>query len=294
MTTTPPRAQDGAPGASRSEQAPRTSVIVRAKDSGGTIRQTLSSLRAQTVRTEIIVVDSGSTDDTLDIAAEHAARIIAIPPADFSFGRALNIGAAACQTDVVFALSSHCVAPSSTWVEIALRHYEVDDVLATNGALRSQEGVDLAGPYRLTAATRRPGLDWGFSNHAASWRADVWAAEPFREDLAACEDREWSWRVMSSLDGAIVFDPNLYVDAGHRRSAGLRPLWSRVSREHEVLAELEGEAPTARRAFHTWWSEFPYPSSHPTWLRRASPHRTVEIAAAFAGARRGVRKSARG
>ena len=45
------------------------SVVVRAKNKQATIERTLRALRAQTVQAQVIVVDSGSTDSTLDIAA---------------------------------------------------------------------------------------------------------------------------------------------------------------------------------------------------------------------------------
>ena len=58
------------------------SVVVRSKNKQDTIERTLRSLRAQTVPAQVIVVDSGSTDGTLDIARAYDAEIIETPPAE--------------------------------------------------------------------------------------------------------------------------------------------------------------------------------------------------------------------
>ena len=42
--------------------------------------------------TEIIIVDSGSTDKTIEIAESFHCKILEISPESFTFGKALNIG----------------------------------------------------------------------------------------------------------------------------------------------------------------------------------------------------------
>ena len=42
----------------------------------------------------MLVLDSGSTDDTLAIARAHGARIYEMAPEDFDYSRSLNVGIA--------------------------------------------------------------------------------------------------------------------------------------------------------------------------------------------------------
>ena len=43
---------------------------------------------------EIILVDSGSTDETVAMTKRYPVRVLSIKPEEFSFGRSLNIGCA--------------------------------------------------------------------------------------------------------------------------------------------------------------------------------------------------------
>ncbi len=77
---------------------------MRAKDKEQTIERALRGLRAQTVEMEIILVDSGSTDRTVELARPYCDQVITIPAEAFTYGRALNLGAEHASGEVVFAL----------------------------------------------------------------------------------------------------------------------------------------------------------------------------------------------
>src|SRR4051794_11037601 len=168
------------------------SVIVRCRDEHDTLGRTLESLRAQTVAAEVIVVDSGSVDGSLELARRKADRVVEIPPQAFTYGYALNVGARAATTDLHFALSSHCFAPPY-WIERALTHYERPDVAAINGIQTLADGTPVTEPFVQDGAHARADPWWGYSNHAASWRASVWREHPFDEEMDYAEDREWAW-----------------------------------------------------------------------------------------------------
>ena len=131
---------------------PAVSVIVRARDKASTIEATLRSVRAQTVRAELLVVDSGSTDGTLAIARRYADRVLEIAPHQFSYGGALNLGARAARAPVHAALSAHCVLAHTDWLETGLRHFERPAVGAATGGTESPAHRALAGPGRPAQA----------------------------------------------------------------------------------------------------------------------------------------------
>ena len=65
---------------------------------------------------EVIVIDSGSTDRTLDIVRRHAVRLYEIEAREFSYGRALNLGAKLAEGRYLINLSAHCIPTSDRWI----------------------------------------------------------------------------------------------------------------------------------------------------------------------------------
>jgi rhamnosyltransferase len=262
---------------------PRPSVVVRAKNKEQTIEKALRGLRDQTVETEVILVDSGSTDRTVEIARPYCDLVISIPAEAFTYGRALNLGAYNANGDVVFALSAHCVPSTSEWVELALNAYADDDVAGTWGPLTRPDGSPLDGPAKFVLADLGQDVTWGFSNHASSWRKQTWERFPFDEQLVACEDKEWMWRVLSA-GFSLYADPRLVVGSSHRRQAGVGPLYRRVHRERLVLSEMLGyRRLTIPELLRKWWSDLPGASPRPHWQRRLSPWRAAELIGEYTG-----------
>jgi rhamnosyltransferase len=216
---------------------PVASAVVRTFNSQATLTATLESIRNQSVPVEIVVVDSGSTDDTLAIARRYANQIIAISHESFTYGRALNVGARVAVADVHVAVSSHCVLDAADWVATAVRNLECPGAVATCGLPADAEGNDLHGQFVAANSYLKRYPLWGFTNHASAWLASTWRATPFDENLVACEDKEWAWRATKN-GGSIIADPRLLVPTSHRRSAGLKAYYRRMSKEVSAFDSL--------------------------------------------------------
>ena len=262
------------------------SVIVRSRNEAATIERTLRTLGRQTVRPEIIVVDSGSTDGTVEIARVLCDTLIEIPQHDFTYGYALNIGARAARAPVHFALSAHCFAERRDWVERSLAHYANPRVAGTNGIQTFTDGRPVIGTFLQDVAHARRDPFWGYSNHASSWRASVLEAFPFDEGLDYAEDREWSWRVMDA-GYLIAFDPTLWVDLSHSWRGGAGDLYRRQMRAGRALSSFAplpsyGLAKVVRE----WWGE-PPDDRHSAWFHRLNYRRVAGLAGKYVGRRPG-------
>lgn len=259
------------------------SVIVRARDKADTIGRTLESLRSQTVRPEIIVVDSGSRDGTLGIARALADRVIEIPPEDFSYGGALNLGARAASADIHFAVSAHSFPERSDWIERSLAHYSDSDVAGTAGMFELPDGRPMTDVLRQDLHHARANPFWGYANHASSWRASVWERFNFDESLPACEDTEWAWRVMGA-GWTIVIDPALAVKAKHRYRTA-RESYRRQKVEKAAIETFADLPPyRLRDCVREWWSAMP-DRRHAPMLHRIDYRRLAYLAGKYRGLR---------
>ena len=94
------------------------SIVIRAFNEGQHLGRLLEGIRHQTLQdAEIILVDSGSTDETLSIAASYGVKIVHIKPEEFTFGRSLNMGVNAATHELVVIASAHVYPIYPDWLE---------------------------------------------------------------------------------------------------------------------------------------------------------------------------------
>jgi rhamnosyltransferase len=257
-------------------------VVIRARDEGASIGRLLDLLARQELEHDLVLVDSGSADRTPDLARRQGARVIEIAPEEFSFGGALNLGAAEVRGDVVVSLSAHAYPRDDDWLARMVAWFADPAVACAFGDTRDAEGGVLAAPVRQDAAALRARPEWGYSNGAGAFRRSLWEQRPFRADMPGTEDREWSlWALEQG--GVCVIDPALAVDHDHSRDP-LRAAFDRYRREARGYAMfLDLPAYGLRHAAREWWSDQGW---HRSAARaRLDPRRAARLAGKWAGRR---------
>lgn len=130
------------------------SAIVPTLNEAARIEQTLGALRAEPVD-ELIVVDGGSTDDTVALARKLGARILRTGQGR---GPQLDGGAAAATADVLWFVHADTLVPQGAVA--AIRH-ALRDPFVVGGAFRRQHQDESARPWLrplLPLADWRQGL----------------------------------------------------------------------------------------------------------------------------------------
>lgn len=96
------------------------SIIIRTLNEEIYLDQLIEKIKSQNLNSklkyEIILVDSGSTDNTLKIAERHKINIIKIKKEEFSFGRSLNYGCKFANGKMLVFISGHCVPLNDNWL----------------------------------------------------------------------------------------------------------------------------------------------------------------------------------
>src|SRR5215216_5772194 len=98
--------------------------------------QVLTAVRAQRIdRTvELLIVDSGSTDGSLEIAERHGARIHRIPKAEFSHGGTRNLMMEMASGEHVAFITQDATPARENWLASLLEGFEqADDVALVFG-----------------------------------------------------------------------------------------------------------------------------------------------------------------
>lgn len=186
--------------AKRAEK-PRVSIVIRAFNEEKHLGGLLDSIQQQTVGdVEIILVDSGSTDRTLAIAARYPVKVMHIKPGDFTFGRSLNLGLGVAQGDLAVLASAHVLPLSRDWLKELLAPFSDRNVAISYGAQRGAAGSRFSeSQHFLRWFPERTNLDQAnaFCNNAnLALRLAFWRQQPFDETLTGLEDLAWAsaWR----------------------------------------------------------------------------------------------------
>lgn len=183
------------------EHGRRVSAVIRAYNEGQHIGRLLKGLDQQTVKIdEVILVDSGSTDDTVAIAEAAGCKIVHIAKNEFSFGRALNRGCAAATGDVLLFASAHVYPVYDTYVQHILSAFDRDGVAIAYGRQ--------VGDERTKFSESRVMLKWfpaeniwdqghPFSNNAnAAVLKSAWQESPYDESLTGLEDLDFAQKAI--------------------------------------------------------------------------------------------------
>ena len=83
----------------------------------GDLLSAIARQRTVNIDLETVVIDSGSTDDTIKIAEAHGAKLTFIDKRDFTFGRSLNRGCEFSTGKILVFVSGHCVPTDQFWLQ---------------------------------------------------------------------------------------------------------------------------------------------------------------------------------
>jgi glycosyltransferase involved in cell wall biosynthesis len=238
------------------------SVAVPVLDGGSAFRALLDAVDAQRVdaAVEVVVVDSGSTDGSLEAARRFGARVEVIPRAAFEHGSTRNLLMELARGDVVAFLTQDALPADEHWLAALLGGFELaGDVALACGPHRPRSGaspmvareldgffarfgdtdrVDRvgSGPLELGPASFFSSVNGAVARWA--WERIRFRAVPYAEDHFLAADMLRAGYAKAYVPGAAVVHSHDYAGLGW-----LRRVFDEFSALHDVHGLREPLSP---------------------------------------------------
>jgi len=244
---------------------PEASVVIPTFEAGPGFDELLKRLFSQRTNFgyEVLVIDSGSTDGTVELAERYGASVRLIDPGEFDHGATRNLGASLTSGRYVAFLVQDALPKDDNWLAAMVDVLDADETVAgvygrqiprpdsgpltralmrdwpTSGWERREQFAGGPESYgALSPATRRSLA--AFDNVNSCVRRSVWESLPF-EQTHFGEDLRWGKTVVEA-GYTLVYNPRSTVFHSHERGAlyDLRRHYA----DALVLQELFGLTPT--------------------------------------------------
>ncbi len=239
----------------------RVSIVIPSFNGGVLFRECLEAIFSQEtdIPFEVLIIDSGSTDGTLERLKGLPIRLYEIGPGEFNHGDTRNKGIGLAKGEFVVLMTQDALPMDRRWLEALIKPFNEDPLVA--GVYARQVPRDDADVLTkrhldewLTGRTQRhvskitdrerydkmrPMEKYFFCNFddvCSAIRKDVWKKIPY-EKTDFGEDIEWSKKALEA-GFRIVYEPAARVAHSHSRSLAYEYRRTRLC--HRRLNEIFG------------------------------------------------------
>lgn len=221
---------------------------------------------------EVLIIDSDSTDGTLELVQSLPIRVVSIQPCDFNHGDTRNLGAREAKGKFVVNLVQDAIPADTHWLAHLVAAAESPGTAGSYGRelprpsdtalvrLHMAQALDQKPePVRQELPAHRSWAElspWerfrlaSFRDTCSCLRREVWQVHPYRR-IHYGEDLDWGKRVIQA-GYALVYEPRAAVYHSHDRSS-----WYEMKRsyaDHELVMRLfELQAYPRLRGLVTSW-----------------------------------------
>jgi len=198
------------------------SIIIRTKNEEKLIEQCLASVFNQDFKDfEVVIVDSGSTDRTLEIAKNFPVKIVEYHhDGNFKPGKALNLGIQNSSGKYIVMLSAHCIPENGRWLGELLEYMGPEDVAGVYGNQKATQETDnidkldlllFFGPEKRI---QKKESFFYFHNANSIIKRSVWQEIPFDEEIRHYEKIPWARKVINK-GYTLIYTPKAAVSHWH-------------------------------------------------------------------------------
>lgn len=205
---------------------PKISVVVPAFNTESTLRLCLDSLAKldyPSENLEVILVDNGSTDATLDIARDYNVTILSEPTIKSSYA-ARNKGILAAQGELIAFTDADCIVTPG-WLKNLVKYWEDQTAGCFAGEIEAYQPTSLVEKFSDRAGILRQGgtlscsyLPYTQTANSAYRREVFEKVGLFVPEMTSGGDADIAWRMQKQLGLQVKFIPEALVYHKHRTS----------------------------------------------------------------------------
>lgn len=205
------------------------SIIILAKNEEKNLRRLLPRLREQKFpgKKEILVVDSGSTDDSLNYLKSQLVKVLQIPPEKFGHGKTRNFAAQRAKGEILVFISPDALPKNKNWLENLIKPLEKSKTAGVFG--RQVAWVEAAAevkffyqevyPAKGRILAQKDAFEFSFnhllfSNVNSAIKKSVWEKINFANRAFMSEDQLWAHKVLKQ-GWQIIYEPEAAVYHSH-------------------------------------------------------------------------------
>jgi len=236
-------------------------IVIPTKNGGELFKKVLQAVYDQktTYRYEVICVDSGSSDDTVDTIRQFGATLYEIEPSEFGHGKTRNYGASKGTGKFIVFITQDAQPASEFWLQNFIDAMNEDDEIVGGFGIHYPYpdcnvfdqrdlkihfqgfGEDdtvywLEDPERYEREEGYRHMLAFFSDNNSCLRRSVWELHPY-EDVNFAEDQKWA-RKMIELGHKKLYCPHAPVY--HSHDYPLHTYFKRYYDEFKSLYTLHG------------------------------------------------------
>ena len=204
-------------------------IVIRVKNEERWIGYAIQSVLDHLIKPEIVIVDNNSNDKTIDIIkffaenpnlnneANNYSKIKIVNIANYSPGRALNLGVKSASKKYILILSAHCILKKFNEVNI-IKDLEKNSCVFGN-QIPVWNGKKISKRYLWSHFSNKKTKNmyselekrYFLHNALAVYKKDTLKKFPFDENLTSKEDRYWANKIIKKKMN-FIYDPELIAE----------------------------------------------------------------------------------
>ena len=231
----------------------KCSIFIPTKNAGNNFNNVLNQISIQKEKFELIIVDSGSTDNTLNIINNWKDKIpiklYQISPKEFGHGKTRNLASKYASGEFIIFLSQDAIPQNNLWISNLIRNFKDKNIAASFSKQIPGENANeierffckenypnkkIVRPFNNEDSLE----NIFFSNVSSCLSKKILREFPFNESIIMSEDQEWTRKIIRK-GYKTVYDPESIVI--HSHNYNLRQTFQRYFDSALSLKQIFGK-----------------------------------------------------